>query len=365
MEHGPKLYAAKTVSWPGATPFCPPVCGPNPLRGFGGHARPRYTRSARSFGILPRTNIQGRAWNSSNIVCRARVSTTKEVPLLKSPEPANRHAKVLRPHQGTSGAEDEALRRVPGNRHRHLDNVVRRICQTMTSTYAASRPDCFQPHEPFGVPMHSINRKPPMKLIRHDPLFEPLLDSDEAVRLLRIHPKTLQKMARDGEITGIQIGKLCGSAPLISTSGFTRLQVDNACDSGRAIFTRIKATLPARLRARRSIFACRRRRALSASREAVVKICVYFTRHCFHGATGAALIAPFSSLLSGGHGRLSTSPAPWRRSALLLPLRGPPGFRFPPKKIGPAEQPSFPGPPENAELGLGSRCHLPLGAPQE
>jgi hypothetical protein len=62
--------------------------------------------------------------------------------------------------------------------------------------------------------MHSTNRKPPIKLIRHDPLFEPLLDSDEAVRLLRIYPKTLQKMARDGEITGIQIGKLCGSAPL-------------------------------------------------------------------------------------------------------------------------------------------------------
>jgi hypothetical protein len=36
MEDGQKLYAAKTVSWPGATPFCPPVCGPNPLRGFGG-----------------------------------------------------------------------------------------------------------------------------------------------------------------------------------------------------------------------------------------------------------------------------------------------------------------------------------------
>jgi single-strand DNA-binding protein len=46
---------------------------------------------------------------------------------------------------------------------------------------------------------------------------------------------------------------------------------------------------------------------------------------------------PFFSQLSRGHGRLSTSPAPWRRCALLLPLRGPPGFRFPPKKIGSAE----------------------------
>lgn len=38
--------------------------------------------------------------------------------------------------------------------------------------------------------------------------FEPLLDSDEAAALLKIHPKTLQRKARRGEITGIQIGKL-------------------------------------------------------------------------------------------------------------------------------------------------------------
>jgi excisionase family DNA binding protein len=38
--------------------------------------------------------------------------------------------------------------------------------------------------------------------------FEELLNSDEAAALLKIHPKTLQKMARNGEITGIQIGKL-------------------------------------------------------------------------------------------------------------------------------------------------------------
>jgi excisionase family DNA binding protein len=39
-------------------------------------------------------------------------------------------------------------------------------------------------------------------------LFEPLLDSTEAANLLKIHPKTLQKMARKGEIAAIQIGKL-------------------------------------------------------------------------------------------------------------------------------------------------------------
>lgn len=38
--------------------------------------------------------------------------------------------------------------------------------------------------------------------------FEPLLDSIQAASLLRIHPKTLQKMARRGEIQGTHVGKL-------------------------------------------------------------------------------------------------------------------------------------------------------------
>ncbi|MCU1242848.1 MAG: hypothetical protein JWO71_3574 [Candidatus Acidoferrum typicum] len=44
--------------------------------------------------------------------------------------------------------------------------------------------------------------------VRSDHAFEPLLDSAEAASLLRIHPKTLQRMARNGEIAGIQIGRL-------------------------------------------------------------------------------------------------------------------------------------------------------------
>ena len=38
--------------------------------------------------------------------------------------------------------------------------------------------------------------------------FEPLLDSSQAAALFRIHPKTLQKMARRGEIHGTHVGKL-------------------------------------------------------------------------------------------------------------------------------------------------------------
>jgi excisionase family DNA binding protein len=38
--------------------------------------------------------------------------------------------------------------------------------------------------------------------------FEPLLDSLQAAELLKIHPNTLKRMARKGEIAAIQIGKL-------------------------------------------------------------------------------------------------------------------------------------------------------------
>ena len=38
--------------------------------------------------------------------------------------------------------------------------------------------------------------------------FEPLLNSEQAAGLLQIHHKTLQKLARRGEIRGTHIGKL-------------------------------------------------------------------------------------------------------------------------------------------------------------
>jgi excisionase family DNA binding protein len=39
-------------------------------------------------------------------------------------------------------------------------------------------------------------------------LSEPLLDSDQAAAILRIHPKTLQRLARHGRVVGYRIGKL-------------------------------------------------------------------------------------------------------------------------------------------------------------
>ena len=37
--------------------------------------------------------------------------------------------------------------------------------------------------------------------------FEPLIDAGQAAKLLGIHPKTLQKMAREGRVPRIRVGK--------------------------------------------------------------------------------------------------------------------------------------------------------------
>lgn len=37
--------------------------------------------------------------------------------------------------------------------------------------------------------------------------FEPLLDASEAAKLLRIHPKTLQKLARVGQVPAFRVGR--------------------------------------------------------------------------------------------------------------------------------------------------------------
>jgi excisionase family DNA binding protein len=56
--------------------------------------------------------------------------------------------------------------------------------------------------------MSNLALKPALKAEIREMTFERLLDSDEAAALLKIHPKTLQKMARNGQITGVQVGRL-------------------------------------------------------------------------------------------------------------------------------------------------------------
>jgi len=56
--------------------------------------------------------------------------------------------------------------------------------------------------------MSNLVSTPAHKAEIREMTFEQLLDSDEAAALLKIHPKTLQKMARNGVITGVQVGRL-------------------------------------------------------------------------------------------------------------------------------------------------------------
>ena len=45
------------------------------------------------------------------------------------------------------------------------------------------------------------------KQVRSQRDFEPLLDTEEAARLLRMHPRTLRTKARRGSIPAVQVGK--------------------------------------------------------------------------------------------------------------------------------------------------------------
>jgi excisionase family DNA binding protein len=63
-------------------------------------------------------------------------------------------------------------------------------------------------NETSEIAMTLLASKPARNAQVRELFFEQLLDSDEAAALLKIHPKTLQKMARNGEIAGVQVGRL-------------------------------------------------------------------------------------------------------------------------------------------------------------
>ena len=61
------------------------------------------------------------------------------------------------------------------------------------------------------IPSRSTGERmqsPKLPPSRHSAAPEPLIDSEEAAAIIGIHPKTLQKMARRGEIRGVHVGKL-------------------------------------------------------------------------------------------------------------------------------------------------------------
>jgi excisionase family DNA binding protein len=62
------------------------------------------------------------------------------------------------------------------------------------------------PAQPDKTDIHTLGFKRPA--LSEPFIPEPLLDSDQAAAIMQIHPKTLQKLARRGEIRGVQIGKV-------------------------------------------------------------------------------------------------------------------------------------------------------------
>ena len=61
---------------------------------------------------------------------------------------------------------------------------------------------------PIPVPSEeksASSKRPPS---RYADAPERLIDSEEAAAIIGIHPKTLQKMARRGQIRGVHVGKL-------------------------------------------------------------------------------------------------------------------------------------------------------------
>ncbi|GAA3767310.1 helix-turn-helix domain-containing protein [Terriglobus aquaticus] len=53
--------------------------------------------------------------------------------------------------------------------------------------------------------LDAASRKPPTSAEMHP---EPLLDAAEAAAIMRIHPKTLQRYARQGIVRGLQLGSM-------------------------------------------------------------------------------------------------------------------------------------------------------------
>lgn len=51
--------------------------------------------------------------------------------------------------------------------------------------------------------------EPQRKPVSSEPFVpEPLLDTDQAASIMRIHPKTLQRYARQGIVRGFQLGSM-------------------------------------------------------------------------------------------------------------------------------------------------------------
>jgi excisionase family DNA binding protein len=72
----------------------------------------------------------------------------------------------------------------------------------------------------------SDEKKPPVSVGTPDgrPRFdrEPLLDSNQAAAILKVHPRTLQRLVHRGEIGAVHVGKLWRFKPSALTAWIDR-----------------------------------------------------------------------------------------------------------------------------------------------
>ena len=63
-----------------------------------------------------------------------------------------------------------------------------------------------QDQQEVPLPANAASQRKP---VANEPFVpEPLLDTDQAAAIMRIHPKTLQRYARQGVIRGLQLGSM-------------------------------------------------------------------------------------------------------------------------------------------------------------
>ena len=63
-----------------------------------------------------------------------------------------------------------------------------------------------QDQQEGSLPSNAASQRKP---VANEPFVpEPLLDTDQAAAIMRIHPKTLQRYARQGIVRGFQLGSM-------------------------------------------------------------------------------------------------------------------------------------------------------------
>lgn len=80
--------------------------------------------------------------------------------------------------------------------------------ETLTS-YRLKSSDCFGSRGGIAMMDRPSGQELERKPVRNEPFVpEPLLDTDQAAAIMRIHPKTLQRYARQGIVRGFQLGSM-------------------------------------------------------------------------------------------------------------------------------------------------------------